>query len=151
MSTQSAGGACIACASYIKGVCWMHGVKVRGSTAGRMCFRAKAMNAKKKLRKHSKTPTRSALVRPTCSACDVPWDEHLGIAGTCRKLNKARGALKVIRTWASFRDGELLTAKDAMNLCIKVLKETAPNAGAHGRRSRTVRPLVGHSGGSNES
>jgi hypothetical protein len=57
----------------------------------------------------------------------VPWDEHLGIAGTCRKLNNARGALKVIHTWASFRDGELLTAKDAMNLCMKVLKETEPN------------------------
>jgi hypothetical protein len=64
---------------------------------------------------------------PACSACGVAWTDHLGIAGTCRKLDKARGALKVILTWSSFRDGEMLTAKDTMNLCRKVLKETAPN------------------------
>ena len=65
--------------------------------------------------------------KAACSACGVAWTDHLGIAGTCRKLDKARGALKVILTWSSFRDGELLTAKDAMKLCMKVLKETAPN------------------------
>ena len=42
MSPQSAGGACIACASYIKGACWLHGVKVRGSTSGKKCFKEKA-------------------------------------------------------------------------------------------------------------
>jgi len=74
------------------------------------------MTAKNKLRK-----------QPACSACGVAWIDHLGIAETCRKLDNARGALKVIHTWASFRDGEMLTAKDAMKLCRKVLKETAPN------------------------
>jgi hypothetical protein len=74
------------------------------------------MTAKNKLRK-----------QPACSACGVAWTDHLGIAETCRKLDNARGALKVILTWSSFRDGEMLTAKDAMKLCRKVLKETAPN------------------------
>ena len=73
------------------------------------------------------TATKRHPKMPACSACGVAWTDHLGIAGTCRKLDKARGALKVIHTWASFRDGEMLTAKDAMKLCRKVLKETAPN------------------------
>ena len=73
------------------------------------------------------TATKRHPKMPACSACGVAWTDHLGIAGTCRKLAAARGALKVIYTWASFRDGEMLTAKDAMKLCRKVLKETAPN------------------------
>jgi len=34
--------ACMDCVSYIKGACWLHGVKVRGATLGRRCFKAKA-------------------------------------------------------------------------------------------------------------
>jgi hypothetical protein len=34
--------ACMDCVSYIKGACWLHGVKVRGTTLGRQCFEAKA-------------------------------------------------------------------------------------------------------------
>jgi exopolyphosphatase/pppGpp-phosphohydrolase len=62
-----------------------------------------------------------------CSSCGVPWTRHLGLAGTCRNLESALGALKVIHTWASFRHGEMLTAEDTMKLCARVLKETAPN------------------------
>jgi hypothetical protein len=33
--------ACIYCASYLKGICWLRGVKVPGPTIGRKCFKAK--------------------------------------------------------------------------------------------------------------
>jgi hypothetical protein len=33
--------ACSSCGSYLKGVCWLHGVVVRGTTLGRECFKAR--------------------------------------------------------------------------------------------------------------
>lgn len=61
-----------------------------------------------------------------CSACGTEWTKHMGIAGTCQKLQQARTALKVICTLAKYHNGELLahTAK----LCRKALDETAPDA-----------------------
>jgi hypothetical protein len=32
---------CMDCISYRNGVCWLHGVKVRGTTLDRACFKPK--------------------------------------------------------------------------------------------------------------
>lgn len=32
--------------------------------------------------------------RTTCQSCGVPWEEHLGIQGTCRHLHDMRLRLK---------------------------------------------------------
>jgi len=64
---------------------------------------------------------------PTCSACGVPWVDHLGIIGTCRKLEDARSALNVIHTWASFQNGRALNCKDVIRLTRRVLDDTEPN------------------------
>ena len=83
------------------------------------------MKNQKSLRK---TQTRQRrLAASDCSACGVAWTDHLGIAGTCKKLEEARGALKVICTWASFRGGECLTPKDTEKLCRKALEASKPN------------------------
>jgi hypothetical protein len=70
---------------------------------------------------------KGAAASDNCPACGVPWTDHLGIAGTCRKLEEARGALKVICTWASFRGGECLTPQDTEKLCQKALDASKPN------------------------
>lgn len=44
-----------------------------------------------------------------------------------RKLEIARGALKVISTWATFRGGEALTPKDTGNLCRRALRDSQPD------------------------
>ncbi len=59
-----------------------------------------------------------------CSACGVAWDKHDGIAVTCRKLERARSALKVIQTWAEFDNGDCLTPNHTSKLCRKALKES---------------------------
>lgn len=51
-------------------------------------------------------------MRERCKSCGQPWDNHLGIEGTCRKLEKAKTALKVIMTWASFERGGEFPAFD---------------------------------------
>lgn len=44
-----------------------------------------------------------------------------------RRLDRARGALKVIHTWASFRGGQHhLTPADVRALCRRVLDDTEP-------------------------
>lgn len=58
-----------------------------------------------------------------CSACNKPWEHHLGIAPTCKLLMECRGALAVIHTWAVFRDGEMFDRKDVEKLCSKVLSK----------------------------
>ena len=62
--------------------------------------------------------------KPKCPNCGVPWIEHLGIAGTCRKLELARTALKVIHTWASFDNGSELKPKHVRDLTKRALEET---------------------------
>ena len=64
--------------------------------------------------------------KQTCSSCGVAWTDHLGIAGTCKKLESARGELKVIHTWAKFRNGEWLVREHVLDLTRRVLRETEP-------------------------
>ena len=64
--------------------------------------------------------------KQTCSSCGVAWTSHLGIAGTCKKLESARGALKVIGTWAKFRNGELFEREHVLSLASRALRETEP-------------------------
>jgi hypothetical protein len=58
---------------------------------------------------------------PTCKACGVPFEDHLGIEGTCRKLDRARVALKVLDTWANFKPLEL-DREQVANLIEQVLE-----------------------------
>lgn len=66
--------------------------------------------------------------KTSCAACGVPWTDHPGIAPTCAKLEDARTALKVIHTWASFKNGIALKPKDVITLTQRVLDDTAPAA-----------------------
>ena len=56
-----------------------------------------------------------------------------------RNLEDARSALKVIHTWASFRDGRTLNCKDVIRLTRRVLDDTEPNDklrhGAHDKNA----------------
>jgi hypothetical protein len=76
----------------------------------------------------TKQKVKSRCLHPICSACRLPLDSHLGLAGTCSKLADARSALKVIHTWASFQDGRALQCKDVINLVNRVLEDTKPNS-----------------------
>lgn len=60
-----------------------------------------------------------------CKSCGVPYAEHMGIQGTCAKLQDALSALKVIKTWATFLDGVALTPERVTVLCDKILKSSA--------------------------
>lgn len=82
---------------------------------------------KKTSRRSSGRPRGRKLAEPSCPACGVSWADHLGIAGTCRKLERARGALKVLATLATFSDGECLTPADTKKICKRALQETNPN------------------------
>jgi hypothetical protein len=62
-----------------------------------------------------------------CSVCGVDWKDHLGISGTCKKLEEARSALKVIHTWAAFRKGEFLVPEHVWKLAWKALEASKPN------------------------
>ena len=45
-------------------------------------------------------------------------------AKPCKKLKRARAALNVIYTWATFRDGAALHRLDVLRLVEKTLRET---------------------------
>lgn len=85
-----------------------------------------------KPRSNSKRPRR--LPSTACSACGVEWVDHLGISGTCKKLEDARSALRVIYTWASFQNGRALNCEDVIRLITTVLKDIEPNATAQATR-----------------
>ena len=59
-----------------------------------------------------------------CKSCNMPYIEHMGIQGTCAKLQEALSTLKSIRTWASFEGGVDLDAEHLVKLCDKVLEGT---------------------------
>lgn len=59
-----------------------------------------------------------------CQACGVAYDKHDGLVPTCRKLERARSALRVIHTWATFQGGTDFNRKDTEKLCRKALKES---------------------------
>lgn len=45
---------------------------------------------------------------------------------SCRQLEEARSALRVICTWATFRNGEMLDPRDVARLCRKALGRRPP-------------------------
>lgn len=57
-----------------------------------------------------------------CASCGEPWSTHDGVALMCKRLAKARGALRVIRTWSTVRGA--LTPEHVSSLCDKTLEET---------------------------
>jgi hypothetical protein len=59
---------------------------------------------------------------PTCKSCGKAYIEHLGLIGTCKSLQDALSALKVIRTWATFED-VAMDRDQVAKLCNKILKD----------------------------
>ncbi len=59
-----------------------------------------------------------------CQHCNIPWESHGGISVTCKALQQARGALKVICTWAEFNDGTELVPEHVAKLCRKTLYDS---------------------------
>lgn len=58
-----------------------------------------------------------------CPGCGVPYAEHPGAAETCKRLDLARGALRIISTWATFQNGIELVPEHVARLCSKTLEE----------------------------
>ena len=63
-----------------------------------------------------------------CKSCGLKWTDHLGISGTCSKLEFAMTALKIIRTWAAFPLGIQRTQEliDIRDMCDKTLESLLP-------------------------
>lgn len=59
-----------------------------------------------------------------CDACGIHWEQHLGLKETCKRLDNARGALKVLYIWADFDTENLLVKEHVLKLCKRVLQET---------------------------
>ena len=59
----------------------------------------------------------------TCKSCGKKFVDHMGIIGTCRDLQKAKQTLRVIFTWASFRDGETLNPEHVTELIEETFDE----------------------------
>lgn len=62
-------------------------------------------------------------VSDRCKSCRKLLVEHDGLQPTCRKLGRARVALQIIKTWATFRTGESLVPAHVAKLCKKTLEE----------------------------
>lgn len=75
------------------------------------------------LRKRGKLKAKSKC-EDSCRSCGVAWHDHLGISGTCSKLEFARTALQIIRTWAAFPLGIQITSelKEIRDMCDKTLE-----------------------------
>ena len=58
-----------------------------------------------------------------CPHCGRKWTDHPGIEPTCKQLQEALRALKVIHTWASFEDGRALDADDVVKLIDRTLEK----------------------------
>ena len=59
----------------------------------------------------------------TCPHCGKQWIDHMGIIGTCRRLQEALTALRVIHTWASFQDGSELVPEYVISLINRTLEK----------------------------
>lgn len=73
-----------------------------------------------------------------CAVCGKSWLKHYGIQRTCAWLAYAVSALRVLRTWARFRDGECLDPDAVVRLVDRVIGEV--EAGKLDRR--TSRPIA---------
>lgn len=79
----------------------------------------------------------SAIKQPkptACPACGVQFEDHLGLIETCKRLDEAQRALRVIQTWATCNDGEGLDPKHTAALCMEVLTGPEPAAGKRRKR-----------------
>jgi hypothetical protein len=59
--------------------------------------------------------------RDKCASCGVPWSDHSGIALTCERLERARLALRVIKTWV--RCEPFLSADQLLKQCLRGLAD----------------------------
>lgn len=57
-----------------------------------------------------------------CASCGETWTGHAGVAVLCKRLEKARGALRGILHWTTERGG--MTQEQLSALCDKTLEET---------------------------
>ena len=60
---------------------------------------------------------------PRCKTCRVPFERHAGVQETCKRLETAVTALRVIGTWATFDNGKFLSPEDVEDLVDKALNE----------------------------
>jgi len=58
----------------------------------------------------------------TCPSCGVPWVDHLGLVGTCAKLQEAMEALRVARTWLAVDGNDPDMVKLAMEKIDRTLE-----------------------------
>ncbi len=59
-----------------------------------------------------------------CPSCGVSWEKHMGMIGTCAKLEAARKTLKILHTWAKVPTADLrLDLFKIVTLCDKTLAE----------------------------
>ena len=58
-----------------------------------------------------------------CTACGIPWEDHLGIIPTCKNLQQAVSALKAIHIWATFRNGAELDPDHVEELIKSTFKQ----------------------------
>lgn len=58
----------------------------------------------------------------SCESYSVPWHDHMGISGTCAKLENARYALQIIRTWTPISKSANIELLDIQKLCDKTLE-----------------------------
>lgn len=64
--------------------------------------------------------TTSPLV---CPSCGVPWKDHLGMTGTCAKLQKARETMRVVRAWLDVGGHDPGVVERAVDRMDKTLEE----------------------------
>lgn len=63
--------------------------------------------------------TTSPLV---CPSCGVAWVDHLGIEGTCAKLQKAVGTLRVVMTALATGKGDNSVVESSVALIRRTLE-----------------------------
>ena len=73
---------------------------------------------KKKKEKIPRLP-RKPKCEDSCKSCGVPWSDHLGMTGTCEKLEKARKALMEI---AKYTNGAGFFNKNINDFCKTTLE-----------------------------
>lgn len=63
---------------------------------------------------------------PRCPSCGTPYQDHLGLIGTCRENEQARRALRVIHTWAEYavEHGDLPAPMDLTTLVLELTSKT---------------------------
>jgi hypothetical protein len=68
-------------------------------------------------------------LEPTCEACGVPYVEHLGLIGTCNRLQRALKLLEEVCSWHRDQDSQDYNEcdKEPCQFCVWVSELRAGN------------------------